>query len=175
MCERDRQNFRSSSRGAADCAAAAVPLPQLRSQHCVVHLHREQLSVTPTQRCNFRGHIAQTFSEDKREPPALSGSAAKRLRVCVCVCVCVTLRLQEFVWFSSFTFVQVAHGSVPGVSQRSSRFKLGYREGTLSRRTCVQHTDTIGPPCCCYFLLSWWVMLHPPTLFPFPTALAAAR
>ena len=86
MCERDRQNFRSSSRGAADCAAAAVPLPQLRSQHCVVHLHREQLSVTPTQRCNFRGHIAQTFSEDKREPPALSGSAAKRLRVCVCVC-----------------------------------------------------------------------------------------
>ena len=33
-------------------------------------------------------------------------------------------------------FQQGAHGSVPGVSQRSSRFRLGYRKRTLFRRTC---------------------------------------
>ena len=37
-------------------------------------------------------------------------------------------------WF--FTLKQGAHGSVPGVSQRSSRFRLGYRKRTLFRRTC---------------------------------------
>ena len=125
------------------------------------HRHNDAISVAILRR---------RFLKTKENHPLCQGAPQSG-----CVCVCVTLRLQEFVWFSSFTFAQVAHGSVPGVSQRSSRFKLGYREGTLSRRTCVQHTDTIGPPCCCYFLLSWWVMLHPPTLFPFPTALAAAR
>ena len=34
--------------------------------------------------------------------------------------------------------MQGAHGSVPGVSQRSSRFRLGYRKRTLFRRTCAQ-------------------------------------
>ena len=33
---------------------------------------------------------------------------------------------------------QGAHGSVPGVSQKSSRFRLGYRKRTLFRRTCAQ-------------------------------------
>ena len=33
---------------------------------------------------------------------------------------------------------QGAHGSVPGASQRSSRFRLGYRKRTLFRRTCAQ-------------------------------------
>ena len=43
-------------------------------------------------------------------------------------------------------FQQGAHGSVPGVSQRSSRFRLGYRKRTLFRRTCQQLLPTLSTP-----------------------------
>ena len=54
-------------------------------------------------------------------------------KACVCVCVCPPL---DKGFPSTTPTRQGAHGSVPGVSQRSSRFRLGYRKRTLFRRTC---------------------------------------
>ena len=55
----------------------------------------------------------------------------------VCVCVCVHPWTKGFLRpLQSGRGRQGAHGSVPGVSQRSSRFRLGYRKRTLFRRTC---------------------------------------
>ena len=51
-------------------------------------------------------------------------------------CVCPTLDKGSFTTTLSTLQGQGAHGSVPGVSQRSSRFRLGYRKRTLFRRTC---------------------------------------
>ena len=51
-------------------------------------------------------------------------------------CVCPILDKGSFTTTLSTLHGQGAHGSVPGVSQRSSRFRLGYRKRTLFRRTC---------------------------------------
>ena len=77
------------------------------------------------------------------------------------VCVCAPLRFQEFD-VALFT-LQGAHESVPGVSQRSSRFGLGYRKRTLFRRTCPKNCC---PRCPFLGLLPWsFLMLFPKTGF----------
>ena len=84
---------------------------------------------------------------------------------CVCCCHCMSCvwvppSVSKGFHVHFFPTKQGAHGSVPGVSQRSSRFRLGYRERTLSRRTCLKHSDTTGPPCRCLF--AFIVVFTPP-------------
>ena len=83
----------------------------------------------------------------------------RRFEVCVCVSTSVTKSFCFFLTVKS----QGAHGSVPGVSQRSSRFRLGYRKRTLFRRTCAQLLIKLF-----FDLVAWWLLtiLSPQTGFP---------
>ena len=71
---------------------------------------------------------ARRCTGDSSPPHKLRTTKPLRL-----VCVCPPL---DKGFPSTTPTRQGAHGSVPGVSQRSSRFRLGYRKRTLFRRTC---------------------------------------